>query len=68
MISSLVFVMLQTETEKIKKILGGNSYPIELIKKVIKLHDDNRMKPKLFGLEKFPAVLKLPYLGNSRLF
>ena len=61
--------MLKTETEKIKKILVGNGYPLELINRVIKSHDDNRRKPKLFGPEKFPAVLKLPYLGNaSRLF
>ena len=61
--------MLQTETEKIQKILVGNGYPLELINRVIKSHDDNRSKPKLIGPEKFPAVLKLPYLGNaSRLF
>ena len=61
--------MFHFETEKIKEILVGNDYPLELIKRVIKSPDDNRKKPKLFGPEKFPAVLKLPYLGNvSRLF
>ena len=61
--------MLKTKTDKIKKILAGNGYPLELIKRVIKFHDDNQLKPKLFGPEKFPAVLILPYLGNaSRLF
>ena len=61
--------MLKTETEKIKKILVGNGYPLELINRVIKLYDDKRGKPKLFGPDKYPAVLKLPYLGNaSRLF
>ena len=40
-----------------------------MINRVIKSHEDNRRKPKLFRPEKFPAVLKLPYLGNvSRLF
>ena len=61
--------MLKTETEKIKKILVGNGYPLELINRVIKSYDDKRGKPKLFGPDKYPAVLKLPYLGNaSRLF
>ena len=61
--------ILKTETDKIKKILAGNGYPLKLINRVIKSHDDNRKKPKLFGPEKFPAVLKLPYFGNaSRLF
>ena len=61
--------LLHTETEKIKEILVGNIYPSELIKRVIKSHDDNRRKPKLFGPENFPTVLKLPYLSNvSSLF
>ena len=42
---------------------------MEQSKRVIKSHDDSCRKPKLFGPDKFPAVLKLPYLGNvSRLF
>ena len=61
--------MLKTETDKIQKILVKIGYPLELINIVIKSHDNNRRKPKLFGPEKFPAVLKLPYFGNaSRLF
>ena len=61
--------MLKAETDKIKKILVGNGYPLELINRVIKSYDDKRGKPKLFGPDKYPAVLKLPYLGNaSRLF
>ena len=57
--------MLQTEADKIKKILAGNGYLLELINRVIKSHKNNRKKPKLFGPMKFPAVLKLPYLGNA---
>ena len=38
---------------------------MELINRVIKLHDINCRKPKLFGPEKFSAVLKLPYLGKT---
>ena len=45
-----------------------NGYPLELIKRVIKLHNDNRRKPKLLEPEKFPAILKLQYLGNVSLF
>ena len=61
--------MLKTETDKIKKILAGNGYLLELINSVIKSYNDNRRKPKMFGPEKLTAVLKLPYLGNaSRLF
>ena len=60
--------MLKTETEKIKKILVGNGYPLELIKRVIKSHNDNRRKPKLLEPKKFSAVLKLQYLGNVSLY
>ena len=56
--------LLHTEIEKIKEILVGNGYPSELIKIVIKSHNDNRRNPKFFGPEKFSAVLKLSYLGN----
>ena len=66
--------LLYTETEKIKEIIVRNGYSLELIKRVLKSHNENRRKPKLFGLEKFLVVFKLPYLGNvshrgvSRLF
>ena len=49
--------MLKAETDKIKKILVGNGYPLELINRVIKSYDDKRGKPKLFGPDKYPAVL-----------
>ena len=52
----------------IKNILVGNGYPLELIKRVIKSYNDNCKKPKLLEPEKFPAVLKLQYLGNVLLF
>ena len=46
-----------------------NGYPLELIKRVIKLHDENCRKPKLFTPDNFPAVSKLPYLSKiSQLF
>ena len=56
--------LLHSKTEKIKEILVKNGYPLELIKIVIKLHNENCWKPKLFGPDKFPAVLKLPYFGK----
>ena len=57
--------MLQREREKInEEILVGNGYPSELIRRVIKSHDDNRKKSKMLGPEKLSAVLKLPYLCN----
>ena len=52
----------------IKKILVGNGYPLELIKRDIKSYNDNCKKPKLLEPEKFPAVLKLQYLGNVSLY
>ena len=61
--------LLHSETETIKKILIKNGYPLELISRVIKSHDENCRRPKLFGPDKFSAVLKLPYLGKiSQLF
>ena len=36
-----------------------------MIKRVIKSHDNNLNKPKVYGPEKFPAVLKLPYIGET---
>ena len=56
--------MLQTETVKKKKVLVGNNYPLELIYKVIKLHDDNCRKPKLFGQQKFLTVHKLIWVTH----
>ena len=42
---------------------------VDLIKMVIKPHDNNQNKPKIYGSEKFPAVLKLPYIWEtSRVF
>ena len=61
--------LLHSESEKIKYILVINGYLLEFIKRVIKLHDENCRKLKLFGPDKFPTVLKLPYLGKiSQLF
>ena len=61
--------MLQSETVKIKTILVKSGYSLESINIVIKLHDENWKKLKLFGADKLPVVLKLPYLGNiSELF
>ena len=55
--------------KNIKEILIKKSYQPELIKKVIKSHHNNLDKPMVYGPEKFPAVLKLPYIGEtSRVF
>ena len=57
--------LLDLEVENIKDILSKNGYPENLIKRVIKLHHNNLNKSKVFGPEKFPAVLKLPYIGEA---
>ena len=46
-------------------MLIKNVHPPDLIKRVIKSHHNNLNQPKIYGLEKFPAVLKLPYIGES---
>ena len=51
--------------ENIKDILIKNGYPVDLIKRVIKSHHNNLNKSKVFGQEKFSAVLKLPYIGEA---
>ena len=51
LVTVCIFNVISNETDKIKKILAGNGYPLELINRVIKSHDDNRRKPKLFGPE-----------------
>ena len=50
--------------ENIKDILIKNGYLDDLIKRVIKSHHNNQNKSKVFGSEKFPAALKLPYIGE----
>ena len=61
--------LLHSETEKIIEILVKNSYPLELNNRITKLHDESCRKTKLFGPDKFSAILKLPYLGKiSQLF
>ena len=52
--------LIHSEVENIKEILIKNGYPKDLIKRVIKSNHNNLNKPKVLGLEKFPAVLKLP--------
>ena len=36
-----------------------------MINRVIKSHDNNLNKPKIYRLDKFPAVLKLPFIGET---
>ena len=50
--------------KRVKGISIKNGYPLDLIKRVIKSHDNNLNKPQIYGPEKFPAVLKLPYIGE----
>ena len=55
--------------KRIKNIVIKNGYTPDLIKRVIKSHDNNLNRPTIYGPEKFPAVLKLPYIGEtSRVF
>ena len=51
--------------EKIKEVLIKNGYPEYLIKRVLKSHYNNLNKSKVFGPDKFPAVLKLPYIEET---
>ena len=52
-----------------KRYFDKNGYPPDLIKRVIKLHHNNLNQPKIYGPEKFSAILKLPYIGEkSRVF
>ena len=57
--------LLDSQVENIKDILIKNGYREDLIKRVIKPHHNNLKKPKIFGLGKFSAVLKLPYIGET---
>ena len=57
--------LLDSEVDNIRDILIKNGYPVDLIKRVIKSQHNNLNKPKIFGPEKFPAVLKLPYIGEA---
>ena len=45
--------------ENITKILLGNGYPKDVIKQKI-----SRTTPKLFGPEKCPFYLKVPWMGK----
>ena len=57
--------LLDSEVENIKDILIKNGYPVDLINRVIKSQHNDFNKPKILGIEKFPAVLKLPYIGEA---
>jgi len=50
--------------ERIKDIQIKNEYPPDLIRG-LKSHYNNLNKPKIYGPEKFPAVLKLPYIVET---
>ena len=54
-----------SEVENIKDNLFKNGYPEDFIKRVIKSHYNILNKSKVFGQEKFPAVLKLLYIGEA---
>ena len=57
--------LLCLEVEIIKDILTKIGYQLDFIKRVIKSHHNNLNKIKVYGPEKFPAVLKLPYIGET---
>ena len=48
----------------IKDISLNNGYLPDLIKRFVKSYH-NLNKPKIYGAQKFPAVLKLPYIGET---
>ena len=54
-----------SEVENIKDILIKNGYLEDLIKRIAKSHHNNLKKSKAFGPKMIPAVLKLPYIGET---
>ena len=57
-------VHLNEELTKIREILGNNGYPISLIKTRLSKMMQGRDLPKIFGPQKCPVYLRLPYLGE----
>ena len=51
--------------DNIKDILILNGYPEDLIEMVFQSHHNYLNNPKVYGPEKFPVVLKLPYIGET---
>ena len=54
--------------ENIRKILGSLGYPSDIVDKTIRNTISGLEKPKLFGPEKCPVCLRLPYLGSATCF
>ena len=51
------------ESNNIKTILKLNGYPKTLVNRIIKSQKFQSNKAKPYGPEKFPILLKLPYIG-----
>ena len=76
LISCLVFrafkiwsdTTLDNELKNIRKIFGSLGYPFDIVDKTIKKTISSLDRPKLFGPEKYPVYLRLPFLGNDASF
>ena len=54
---------LDEEIDRITQILKGNGYPEDLVVKTIQFHRDKLTTPKMFGPQRCPVPIKLPFLG-----
>ena len=59
---------IDNELENIRKIFGSLGYPSDIVDKTIRNTISSLDKPKLFGPEKCPVYLRLPYLGSATSF
>ena len=77
LISCLVFrafklffseITIENELDNIRIIFGLLGYPFNIIDKTIRKTIYSLDKPKLYGPEKCPVYLRLPYLGSVASF
>ena len=54
--------------DNIRKIFGSLGYPFDIVGKTIRTTISCLNKPKLYGPEKCPVYLHLPYLGSVASF
>ena len=57
--------MLDDEISKITNILLSNGYPQVLVDKTIRFQLDKLKAPKIFGPQRCPIPIKLPFLGTA---
>ena len=57
-------IILDNELENIRKIFGLLGYPFDIVDKTVRKTIYSLDEPKLFGPEKCPVYIRLPYLGS----